>query len=220
MSKKLVGGFALGAAVAAYGLVVRPWYLHWGMRRDEKQLSLPGDEWVQQPFYETTRAITIHALAPRVWPWLVQMGVGRGGFYTYDALENIAGLHIQSAGIIHPEWQTLRVGDEIRISPVTPLKVEMLEPNRALVLHVVMSLMTAEIVDADDPLTREFIDWTWAFVLVDLVPGMTRLIVRVRGNFKPDGLRFVAPVLIEPIHFLMERGMLQGIKTRAERSGV
>jgi hypothetical protein len=218
MSIKLFSKFALvGAAVAAYALVVRPWHLHWGMREDEAQLALPGDELVRQPMYETTRAITIHAAASRVWQWLVQIGVGRGGFYTYDALENMAGLAIHSADQIRPEWQTLHAGDSVQISPVTPLKVEVLEPNRALVLHVVMSPFTAEIVDTERPTTRAFFDWTWAFVLDQLTPLTTRLIVRVRANFKPNALRVVAPVLLEPMHFLMERGMLQGIKRRAER---
>ena len=219
MSKKQLGGFVLGAAaVAAYALVVRPWLLQWGLREDEKQLALPGDELVQQPIYETTRALTIHAPAARVWPWLVQIGVGRGGFYTYDALENAAGLGIHSAREIHPEWQNLRVGDAVRISPVTPLQVAVLEPNRALVLHIVMSLLTAEVVDAHDPATREYIDWTWAFVLHEITPARTRLVVRVRGNYKPDALRLAVPLVLEPIHFVMERGMMQGIKSRAERS--
>jgi hypothetical protein len=80
-----------------------------------------------------------------------------------------------------------------------------------------MSLLTAKVVDPRDPATTEFIDWTWAFVLDEIAPMTTRLIVRVRGNYKPDSLKFVVPVLLEPIHFVMERGMLQGIKSRAER---
>jgi len=218
MSKKLFSASALvGAAVAAYALVVRPWHLHWGLRADETHLALPGDELVRHPMYETTRAITIHAPAARVWQWLVQIGVGRGGFYTYDALENMAGLAIHSADQIRPEWQTLHAGDSIHISPVTPLKVEVLEPNRALVLHVVMSPFTTEIVDPKEPATRAFFDWTWAFVFDQITPQTTRLIVRVRCAYKPAALRVVVPLLLEPMHFVMERGMLQGIKGRAER---
>lgn len=218
MSKKQIGGFMVGAAVvAAYAFVVRPWYLRWGMRDDEKQLVLPGDDLVRHPLYETTRALTIHAPAAHVWPWLVQIGVGRGGFYTYDALENAAGLNIRSATEIRPEWQDLRVGDKIRISPVTPLKVEVLEPNRALVLHITMSFRTAEVVDANDPRISEYIDWTWAFVLDELAPKTTRLIVRVRGNYKPAALELIVPFVLEPIHFIMERGMMQGIQSRTEK---
>ena len=183
---------------------------------EEAQLPLPGDELVPHPMYESTRAMTIHAPASRVWQWLVQIGVGRGGFYTYDVLENMAGLGIQSANQIRPEWQTLHTGDSIHISPVTPLKVEVLEPNRALVLHTVMSPFTAELVDAADPATPAFFDWTWAFILDESTALTTRLIVRVRASYKPDALRVAVLALLEPVHFLMERGMLQGIKSRAE----
>ncbi len=219
MGKRLgltFGAGLVGAAVAAYALVIRPWYLRWGTRDEEVQRSMPGDELVPQPMYESTRALTILAPAPRVWQWLVQIGVGRGGFYTYDVLENMAGLGIDSADQIRPEWQALQAGDSIHISPVTPLKVEVLEPNRALVLHIVMSPFTAEVVDAKAPATRAFFDWTWAFVLDESTALTTRLIVRVRANYKPAALRVGVLALLEPVHFLMERGMLQGIKRRAE----
>ena len=218
MSKKRFDEFALvsAAAVAGYALIIRPWHLHWGMRKGEEHLSLPGDELVQHPMYESTRAITIGAPAPCVWQWLVQVGVGRGGFYTYDSLENMAGLGIQSADQIRPEWQTLQAGDSIHISSVTPLKVEMLEPNRLLVLHTVMSPFTAEIVDSKAYTSGAFMDWTWAFLLEESAELTTRLIARVRANFQPGTLRFASPIFLEPIHFLMERKMLQGIKRRAE----
>ena len=211
-----LGAGLIGAAVAAYAFLIRPWHLHWGMREEESQLLLPGDELVPQPMYESTRAITIQAPASRVWQWLVQIGVGRGGFYTYDVLENMAGLGIHSADQIRPEWQALQAGDSIHISPVTPLKVERLEPDHALVLHTVMSPFTAEIVDAADPATPAFFDWTWAFVLEEITASTTRLIVRVRANYKPIALRAAVLILLEPVHFLMECGMLQGIKSRAE----
>ena len=219
MSKRfglMLGAGLLGAAIAGYALVVRPWHLRWGTRAGEAQLPLPGDELVPHPMYQSTRAMTIHALASRVWQWLVQLGVGRGGFYTYDALENLAGLGIHSADQIRPEWQALQAGDSIPISPVTPLKVERLEPNRVLVLHTVMSPFTAEVVDAADPATPAYMDWTWAFVLDESAEQTTLLVVRVRMNYKPESLRVATVALLEPIHFLMERGMLQGLKRRAE----
>ena len=219
MGKKfglIFGAGVIGTALAGYALVVRPWHLHWGTREGEAQLPLPGDELVPHPMYETTRAMTIHAPAPRVWQWLIQIGVGRGGFYTYDALENTAGLGIHSVDQIRPEWQTLQAGDSIHISPITPLKVERLEANHVLVLHAVMNPFTGEIVDAADPSTSAFLDWTWAFVLDEVVVRTTRLVVRVRANYKPGALRVAALALLEPVHFLMERGMLQGLKRRAE----
>ncbi len=219
MSKKfgwMLGAGLVGAAVAGYALVVRPWQLRWGTREGEAQLPLPGGELVPHPMYETTRAIVIYAPASCVWQWLIQIGVGRGGFYTYDALENTAGLGIHSADQIRPEWQTLQAGDNIHISPVTPLKVERLEPDHVLVLHTVMSPLTGEIVDVTNPATTAFLDWTWAFVLNESATQTTRTVVRVRANYKPEALRVAALVLLEPVHFLMERGMLRGLKRRAE----
>ncbi len=219
MSKKfgwMLGAGLVSAVIAGYAFVVRPWHLRWGTQEGEAQLPLPGDELVPHPMYTSTRAITIQAPASRVWRWLVQIGVGRGGFCTYDALENMAGLGIHSADQIRPEWQALQLGDSIHISPVTPLKVERLEANRLLVLHTVMSPFTGEIVDAADPATPAFLDWTWAFVLDESTALTTRLSVRVRANYKPDALRVGVLALLEPVHFLMERGMLQGLKRRAE----
>lgn len=215
---RLTLGLGLVAAVAGYALVVRPRMLHWGLREDEARRSMPGDDLVREPMYESTRAITIDAPALCVWQWLVQMGIGRGGFYTYDALENIAGLDIQSADRVRPEWQSLQVGDRINISQVTPLTVKVLEPNRALVLHITMSPFTAEVVAPDDPAVRSYMDWTWAFVLDEITTERTRLVARVRANFKPAALQLLAPLVLEPLHLLMERGMLQGIKRRAESS--
>ncbi len=212
----ILGAGLAGTALAGYAIVIRPWLLQWGMRDSKGPLTLPGDEFVPHARYESTRAIMIDAPASRVWQWLVQIGVGRGGFYTYDTLENMANLNIHSTQEIRPEWQTLQVGDSIQISPVTPLRVEIVEPNRALVLHIIMSPFTAQVVDRDAPATSAFMDWTWAFVLDEIAPQTTRLIVRVRADYQPDRLWLLALTLLEPIHFVMECGMLQGLKRRAE----
>ncbi len=218
MGKKFglsLGASLVGAAVATYAFVIRPRLLLWGMRKDEAHVPLPGDELVPHPMYESTRGLTINAPASCVWQWLVQIGVGRGGFYTYAALENVAGLGVHNADQIRPEWQRLQPGDSIHISSVTPLLVQKLETNHALVLHTVMSPYTAQIVDTN---ASAFFDWTWAFVLDEFTPGTTRLVVRTRATYRPNALRFVLPILLEPVHFMMERGMLQGIKRRAEAS--
>jgi proline iminopeptidase len=128
----------------------------------------------------------------------------------------MAGLNVHSAHEIRPEWQRLQSGDSIHISAVTPLKVERLEPDRALVLHTVMSPFSAEPVTRDGPNPGAFIDWTWAFVLQDLTPLTTRLMVRVRADYQPDALALLVPTVLEPVHFVMEYGMLQGLKRRAE----
>ena len=108
ISKFLVAGMAIGsAAIAAYVRRVRPWLMHWGSRGAEVRLALPGDELVPHPKLSATHAVSIHAPASEVWAWLVQMGQGRGGFYSYDCIENWMGLDIHNADRILPEFQNL-----------------------------------------------------------------------------------------------------------------
>jgi hypothetical protein len=130
---------AAGAAVicgaAAYLLVVRPWQLRWGATDQECGASLAGDDLIPTPDLMATRAITVHAPAAQVWPWIAQLGQGRGGFYSYDALENLVGCDIHSANRVVPEWQGVKVGDQVKLHPEVGLGVAVVEPGRALVLR-------------------------------------------------------------------------------------
>ncbi|MEM8532269.1 MAG: hypothetical protein AAGF95_15595 [Chloroflexota bacterium] len=104
-------------AASAYWLLLRPWYLHWGATDIDCERRLPGDDLIPRPYTQSTRAITIAASARDIWPWIVQIGQERGGFYSYDWLENLIGLDIHSADRIRPELQHLQVGDLIRFAP-------------------------------------------------------------------------------------------------------
>jgi hypothetical protein len=210
----------LGAisALTYYTLAVRPWLLRWGATAEEASTPLPGDDLVPSAAYTTTRAVTIRASAESIWPWLVQLGQARGGFYTYDRLEQIAGAAIRSADRVVPEFQQLAVGDTVLLSPVGGPKVAVLEPGCALVLSQTMDLRTARSIPPV-PATRWAMDWTWTFALRPLPDGTTRLLVRTRADYRPHAV--LTPgvrLLLEPIHFVMERGMLLGIKRRAEHA--
>src|SRR6202040_1830914 len=113
----------------------RPWHLRWGASIQECDASLPGDDLIVSPDLAATRAITVRAAADEVWPWIAQLGQGRGGFYSYDFLENLVGSEIHSANRITPEWQDVAVGNEVTLAPGVPLVVTALEPGRALVLR-------------------------------------------------------------------------------------
>ena len=94
----------LGALLPwAYALVVRPWHIRWGATEERIAKPLPGDELVPNPAIESTRAITVNAPVEEVWPWLAQIGQDRGGFYSYEWLENLAGCRMRNADRIHPE---------------------------------------------------------------------------------------------------------------------
>ena len=130
----------LGAVQVAGTLLLSPLlrsgYNRWGTRPDEFRQSLPGDELVPQPQMGYTRAITIAAPPQAVWPWLAQLGQGRGGLYSYDGLENLAGCNIHSTQRILPEHQNLQPGDLIRLGPkgYPCFSVASVEPGRSLVL--------------------------------------------------------------------------------------
>lgn len=196
-----VGAFAAGIAAHIAGYEPwRDWCLTWGAMKSEVDAILPGDDLLARPDVVTTRATGIEAPASLVWPWLLQMGPGRAGAYTYDWIENLLGLNMHSANTILPEFQQLAVGDAWRLGSRGPvLRVALIEPERALVVR------------SDDG------NWVWAFVLE---PGcdLTRLISRNRIATSRAAwpARALTRYLMEPGSLIMERKMLLGIKARAE----
>lgn len=207
MRRKILAGGAVAAAgagaLAAYVLAVRPWHLRWGATEEEVRRPLPGDELVSRPNVEATHAVTIEAPVGEVWPWLAQIGQDRGGFYSYTWLENLAGCRMRNAECVMPEFQQLRAGDAVRLHPcVPPLPVLICEPPRALVLG-----------------SNTGRPGTWGFYLKEVDEDTTRLVVRGRGDWDLGLTGWLgARVLFEPAHFIMERKMLLGIKSRAEAS--
>ena len=212
-------GALLGAAAAGAWAALLPRVLKWGATDDEAVRPLPGDQLVDNPMYVTTRAITIAAPAAAIWPWLVQIGQNRGGFYTYDALENLAGLNVRSADRVHPEWQDLRAGvDYLSLDPGETMKmtIAVLEPSRAF---VVRSGAPGEPPQEAGSLFRGEMAWTWGFYLEPAGPAETRLIVRSRARWRRTvPAAFARAFGLEPVHFFMEEGMLRGIRGRAERA--
>ena len=194
-----------GGAVAAYVLLARRRQLRWGATDQELSGSLPGDDLIPRADITATRAITIRAAADGVWPWIAQLGQGRGGFYSYDFLENLVGCDIHSSDRIAPEWQDAEVGDEVRLAPAVGLVVASMERGRSLVLRggIPMGNIPAPY------------DFTWAFALRDESDETTRLLVRERYAYTQPWARLI----VEPtqvLSFVMTHKMLRGIKDRAE----
>jgi hypothetical protein len=197
----------LGSASAAIVTLSRRRYLRWGSTAAELATALPGDELVPSVDITATRAISVAAAPDAVWPWIAQLGQGRGGFYSYDFLENLAGCDIHSADRIGPEWQTIAVGDEVKLHPEVGLRVARLDPGTALVLRGGIPM---------GPVAPPY-DFTWAFVLRAQEDGTTRLVVRERYEYT----RRWSCLLVEPVQlisFIMSRRMLRGIKHRAQRA--
>ena len=201
----LAGIVVLGIAVVA---LLTPWMDRWGATDAEIAASLPGDELVPAPIYHYNRAITIKAVPEQIYPWLLQMGAERGGLYSYSWFEtHILQCTLINADRIHPEWQDLKAGDKVKMCPgntgPVPFEVASVDRNRSVIMGHSES--------------GAWLD-TWQFVLVPNTNGTTRLILRSR-----DMKSGVMWSMIRPGQFIMERGMLLGIKQRAEelaKSGI
>jgi hypothetical protein len=206
----------LGAAIAAliYAVKIRPWFLTWGASQEEIAGTFPGDDIVPHPRCTSTRAISISADPEAVWPWLAQLGQGRGGLYSYEWLENLFGCDIHNVDRVVPELQAIHAGDRVRLVPEDfkidlVFEVAIASPNEALVLKGVGT--------AEEALAEGFAYPSWAFVIECAERGRTKLIARWRSDFTPTPSGyFWWKYGIEPVHFLMERRMLKGIKLRAE----
>jgi len=197
----------LATAFALYVVILRPRMLAWGATRDEQSAPLPGDDLEPGASYVTTRAITIDAPPDRIWPWLVQMGQDRAGFYTHNWVERLLQSGIKDVHAIHPEWQTLAVGDLMRTNRDIGGKpmgwpVAVVDPPRALVVR-----------------SKTMPLGTYAFVLRPTVEGRTRLLVRDRAVWRRRELPFAA-LVYEPLHAYMETGLMRGLKERAERAQI
>jgi hypothetical protein len=215
----LLAATAAGAGIAAAAWSgARPRLMAWGATWDEVVRPLPGDDLVANPLYVTTRATTVDAPLAAVWPWVVQLGQDRGGFYTYDWLENLFRLDIHSTDEIRPEWQDPRAGvDSISLDPdgVMRMTFAVVHPGRAFVLR---SGAPGEPPQESGDFFKGEIEITWAFVLESADAGRTRLLTRTRAAWADTTTaRLARGLLLSPAHLIMERGMLRGIKKRAER---
>ena len=199
-------GMWSAAAIAAPFVAanaLRSWYTHRAALDCERNANLPDDAIVPRPETCYTMAITIRAGASAIWPWLVQMGQGRGGFYTHEWIENLLGANIRNANRIVAAWQQLEVGDSVRLTPDPYLGqpgqvmiVAEIQPQRALVFRQTLPNRSTA---------------SWAFLLLPQDDGTTRVIMRRRGD-RPT----VFDRVMSPGYVFMDRGMLRGLRERAE----
>lgn len=210
VATRTVRSGGLAALAIGTGLVGRNRMLRWGTDGDEGTTGLAGDDILPKANLTATRAIGIAASPEDVWPWLAQIGQGRGGFYSYEFLENVIGrADIHNAHRIVPQWQEVRVGDQVRLHPEIALAVVDLRPGSHLVLRGAVPMG-----DVAPPY-----DFTWAFCLRRQLDGSTRLLIRERYT----DTRWWARPLVEVVSivaFAMTQRMLRGIRDRAQSTSV
>jgi hypothetical protein len=229
MLTRTITSAAASAAGVAAALATRQWWRSWGVDAAEAAMSLPGDELVPDAEAVDTRGLTIAASPDDVWPWLVQMGYRRAGWYSYDVID----MDRTSVERIVPEWQQVAMGDVLPTHPGGGFVVKVVEPGRALVLYNDTATLAAqqtaaaergvEVTPANLRASGAFLEnagpefaASWAFVL-EPVPEGTRLIERFRARVSGGP----APWLLKPILgfgvFLMTRRQMLGIRARAEQ---
>ena len=199
MKARLIAWLATGSAgVAGFVRVYRPWHQHWGATDGEVAMVFPGDHLQPGAQFHPTRAVTIHARPEEIWPWIVQIGFGRAGFYAYDLLDNLAK---PSAERVIPDLQDVHVGDWIPMSPTiteqTAFRIACFEPNCWMLW------------------SKPDSTWCWSLRAIDA--ERTRLVCRIRATY--DWRRpsvFLSLFLLELGDFFMNRRELLGIRRRAE----
>ncbi|MGJ0183452.1 hypothetical protein [Corynebacterium glyciniphilum] len=158
------------------------WWTTWGSTREERERTLPGDSLVHpRPHLRADRAVTVAAPPQDVWPWLMQLGQDRAGFYSWEFLENLIGSEISGVRVLRPEWSTRCVGDTVRLAPELPLTVHQVTQDESLVL-----------VGGDPGAVPDV--FTWVFALTPVADG-TRLHVRERYRFARVHHRVLVPFL-------------------------
>jgi hypothetical protein len=188
---------------------------HWGLDEATAARHHPGDELVPEPHWSYTHGVEIAAPAERVWPWVAQIGADRGGFYSYQWLENLIGCEVQNAEIIHAEWQA-KVGQALLLHPdpkAPRLQIVAVEPGR----YVLASG------PADEQARSQGLPWvavSWLFLVEPLGENRCRFVSRYRADYSDDLATRIAfgQTWVEPVGFAMDRRMLLGVKERAERA--
>jgi len=220
MKRGLVWGLLLLLVILLSGVVFvwlgADWRAHWGATAEEVAMPLPGDELVENPVVVTTRAITIHADRSEIWPWLIQMGQDRGGFYTHTFFENAVGLQIYNAWKIQPEWQDVSLDDPFYLANTEgfgKMRVAILIPDSAFVVMMDdVPMDSAEAGSTDSGWT-----FVWAFTLhPGSRPGTSRFVIResVKAAEIEDGF---GSQMLGLVSWIMESGTLRGVKIRAEK---
>lgn len=211
----VVGAFAIGGT-AIISPLIRGWYSSWGATDEETMMEIPGDLLVPRPKSQLTMAVTIRSSPEKIWPWFVQLGCQRAGWYSYDLLDNGG---IPSADKIIHEYQQLVVGDVVKATPTGDFgfPVAIIEPDRQLTMAGTTNTATGEDVKPDDPAPEAYFSGNQTFLISAIDENHSRLIFRMRIDWNPGFGRTIAyRGIVEPLSFVMARKTLLNVKQLAE----
>lgn len=197
---------------------LRPIRSHWGVSEEIAKRVYPGDGAVPEPQWSWTHGIEIAAPVQQVWPWVVQLGQDKAGFYSYQGLENLVGCHVHNSSVIHPEWQALKPGDGFRLHPTIVFEVQEVLANHYFWVASAIDPHSGQPPAADRQ--TQALKASWLFWLEALDNKRCRMISRYRVAYSLESMNriFFGPGLMEPIGFVMDRRMLEGIKARVEQT--
>ena len=207
-----IEGVAVSVAALITWPVSRRWLRNWGSLPEERQRTWPGDALVRPEHTAYTRAVTIRAHVSEVWPWLVQFGLGRAGFYSYEMLERLVGIPVKNVESIVPEYQYLALGDEVLLHPDGPgISVALLEVER----HVCFEAVHAP----ERPDESAVPARSWSIYIEPGSDGSSRLLLRgcIERVQDPSFAKELAALIETPIDFVMEQRMLRTIRRLAEQ---
>jgi hypothetical protein len=202
MKRWLLGTALLGALVAIYVGVIRRRQMHWGATPEEASRELPYDNLVPNPTWTSTRAVTVEATPTQIWPWLVHLGWGRAGWYSYDWVDNGGK---PSAWELLPDHQNLQIGIKFPMSPWTAMYCRDFEEPRWILLRM----------GREDPATDI---GSFLYYLDPLDESRTRLLIRMRNKYRWFNPPVIAMQLAVDVgDIIFQRKQLLGVKARAER---
>ncbi len=218
--QKILDGIGGAALIGVHILLpfLHGWRVRWGATDQELARAWLGDELVSHPRSGFTHAITIHAPASRVWPWVAQIGQDKGGFYSYEFLENLVGCNIHNANRLLPGCEEVKPGDILWMHPKAGVPIELVEPGRGFVMHGLLNTATGESVPPGAPMPANFVNVSWLFYVTDLGGGYSRFISRWRVDYPPSFKNELTNGrwLLEPVASVMDFKMLKGVRQRAE----
>jgi hypothetical protein len=199
-------------------LFLKPMRDKWGLKKEDTHRTFPGDELIEQPNAQFTHAIEINAAAEKVWPWIAQIGQGRGGFYSYEALENLAGLNIYNSDEIIPEFQNPKIGDVIPFGTNDAYPLVICEQGKAMAIGLGYDMDKNIPLDPEANFPANYFRLTWLWCVESVDEHSSRFFSRNRIVYTPSFKnKLMFGLFMEPIVFAMDRKMCLGIKKRAEK---